>query len=137
MRGKIMTDKELYALASAARSAAYAPYSGISVGAALLTVDGRVYSGANIENSAYSPSVCAERVAFFSAIASGERKFSAIAVAGGALGEPERESFPPCGVCRQVMREFCNDDFRIILSGEKSFTLGEILPESFGGEHIK
>ncbi len=132
-----MTNKELYSLAVAARSKAYSPYSRISVGAALLTKDGKVYTGANIENAAYSPSVCAERVAFYAAIFSGERKFAAIAVAGGAFEAGEKDMFPPCGVCRQVMAEFCDSDFKIILSESKSITLGELLPYAFGKELTK
>ncbi len=132
-----MTNKELYSLACEARARSYSPYSGISVGAALLTKSGKVYIGANIENSAYSPSVCAERVAFFKALSEGEREFEAIAVAGGCVGEAEKESFPPCGVCRQVMAEFCGGDFKVILSGTRTAALSELLPHGFNGEFIK
>ena len=134
---KQITDGELFALAEAARKSAYAPYSNITVGAALLCGSGNIYTGANIENAAFSPSVCAERVAIFSAIHSGERELVAIAVAGGAENEASRECFSPCGVCRQVMAEFCNGDFRIILSENDSVTLDGMLPYRFDKEKIK
>lgn len=119
---------------------AYAPYSRYYVGAALLTEDGKVYTGCNIENSAHTPTCCAERTAFFKAVSEGERRFSAIAVAGGANGKVEGY-FPPCGVCRQVMAEFCEPDkFIIILvekSGYKVMTLAEMLPFGFSKDYIK
>jgi cytidine deaminase len=133
---KTLSDKELHALAVEAREKSYCPYSDISVGAALLTRSGKVYTGANIENSAYSPSVCAERVAFFSAVADGERDFVAIAVAGGRRGKKSRTTFPPCGLCRQVMAEFTSPDFRIILSEGEAVTLRELLPLSFGKDFV-
>ncbi|MBR5827252.1 MAG: cytidine deaminase [Clostridia bacterium] len=130
-----MTDKELVILAKKAAEVAYAPYSGFTVGAALLTKDGKMYSGCNIENAAYSPTNCAERTAFFKAVSEGEREFSAIAVVGGKNLD-FKEFCPPCGVCRQVMSEFCDGDFRIILSRNdeelKVYTLKELLPLSFG-----
>ena len=116
------------------RDASYSPYSNFAVGAALLCADGTIYTGANIENSSYTPTVCAERVAFFSAIHDGHREFSAIAIVGGKSGEPISEYCPPCGVCRQVMGEFCTGDFRIILSDGKTprvMTLDEIFPSRF------
>lgn len=116
------------------RDASYSPYSNFAVGAALLCADGTIYTGANIENSSYTPTVCAERVAFFSAIHDGHREFSAIAIVGGKSGEPISEYCPPCGVCRQVMGEFCTGDFRIILSDGKAprvMTLDEIFPSRF------
>ena len=117
-----------------AREKSYAPYSGFSVGAALLTDDGVVYTGANIENAAHTPTVCAERTAFFTAIHNGARRFSAIAVVGGPT-QKEIDSFcPPCGVCRQVMSEFCNGDFKILLCDgkqTKTLTLDQLLPERF------
>ena len=126
--------KELCALAIKARESSYSPYSNIKVGAALLTGTGKVYTGCNIENAAYSPTVCAERVAFFKAISEGENEFTAIAIAGGANEQPDGE-FPPCGVCRQVMREFCEDDFKVyLINGENSYeelSFGQILPHSF------
>lgn len=122
-------------LAVEAQKSAYAPYSGYKVGAALLTKDGKVYTGCNIENSAFSPTVCAERVAFFKAVSEGERDFSAVAVAGGDL----IKGATPCGVCRQVMSEFCRENFAILTvkDGGEDFefhTLGELLPHSFGLE---
>ena len=126
--------KELLALANEARADSYSPYSEISVGAALLTKSGKIYKGCNIENASYSPTICAERVAFFKAVSEGETEFYAIAIAGGKRGEPSRADFPPCGVCRQVMSEFCDSDFRVIWGNTDNFTektLGEILPHSF------
>ena len=129
-----MTKHELVAKAIGAMGHAYVPYSGYQVGAALLTADGRVYQGCNIENASYTPTVCAERTAFFKAVYDGAREFSAIAVVGGKNGEITG-FFPPCGVCRQVMREFCGDDFIIYLGGAngeiKTLTLKELLPFSF------
>lgn len=112
----------------------YAPYSHFHVGAALLTNDGKIYTGCNIENAAYGPSNCAERTAVFKAVSEGERNFSAIAIVGGPAGKI-KDFCPPCGVCRQVLSEFCKKDFKIILANDKSevkeFTLAELLPESF------
>lgn len=121
--------------AIAAREKSYCPYSGKSVGAALLCRDGKIYTGANIESASFSPTVCAERVAFFRALHDGARDFVAIAVSGGDKDMPSQEKFPPCGVCRQVMAEFCESDFIIVMGSPKSlevYTLGEILPLSFG-----
>lgn len=135
-----MTNEELAALAVKAMDNAYVPYSGYRVGAALLTKSGKIYTGCNIENAAYSPTVCAERTAIFKAVSEGEREFVKIAVAGGKNGEISGE-FPPCGICRQVMAEFCNGDFEILVVNSKnSFTvykLSDILPYSFNPEHIK
>ena len=117
-----------------ARKKSYSPYSHFAVGAALLCTDGTVYTGANIENASYSPTVCAERVAFFRAIHDGKRSFSAIAIVGGPSGEDISEFCAPCGVCRQVIGEFCSDDFLIILSDGKEIrthTLDELLPYRF------
>jgi cytidine deaminase len=135
-----MNSKELAALAIAAMDHAYAPYSGCRVGAALLCADGTVYLGANLENAAYSPTVCAERVAFFKAVFDGHRSFTALAVCGGKDGV-RTGFFPPCGVCRQVMGEFCGDDFKIILVGAgddlQELTLADLLPHRFSGrEHL-
>lgn len=127
-----MTEKELVSLALEARENSYSPYSGFKVGAALLTKSGRVYKGCNIENGAFSPTNCAERTAVFSAVCDGEKDFSAIAVVGGA--DEIRDFCPPCGVCRQVLSEFCDADFKIhLFNGEeiKTYTLGELFPESF------
>ena len=135
-----MTDSELVSLARAAMARAYAPYSGFQVGAALLAESGAVYLGCNIENSSYSPTICAERTAFAKAVSEGERAFIAIAVVGGKEGTCSGFC-PPCGVCRQVMREFCDpEEFRIILgagTGEKQvYLLKELLPLSFGPDNL-
>ncbi|MBQ4565941.1 MAG: cytidine deaminase, partial [Oscillospiraceae bacterium] len=111
-----MTPIELVNLAIEAREHSYCPYSNFAVGAALMTKDGKIYQGCNIENSAFGPTNCAERTAFFTAVYQGEREFEAIAVVGGKAGQPVSELCAPCGVCRQVMREFCKDDFKIYLS---------------------
>ena len=131
-----MSNEELYKLAEDARKLSYSPYSKISVGAALIAKSGKVYTGANIENSSFSPSVCAERVAFYNAISAGEREFIRIAVSGGKSGAVSQKLFFPCGVCRQVMAEFCDKDFKIILSPTKELTLDELLPYSFGKELV-
>ncbi len=133
-----MDHKELMKIAMKAREKAYAPYSGYRVGAALLCEDGTVYTGCNIENAAYTPTNCAERTAFFKAVSEGQRHFVKIAVAGG------RETAAPCmpcGVCRQVMAEFCRpDSFKIVYlddSGEiGEMLLKELLPKSFGPENL-
>lgn len=139
-----MNKNELTELAIKAMNNAYSPYSGVKVGAALLCADGSVYTGCNIENASYSATNCAERTAIFKAVSEGKRDFSAIAICGGKSihGEkcvPTAEQFPPCGVCRQVMREFCRDDFEIILvTSDKvySYTLSELLPVSFGPDNL-
>lgn len=136
-----MTPKELVLLAIEARERAYVPYSNFSVGAALLTKEGKVYQGCNIENAAFTPTNCAERTAFFTAVYQGERNFAALAVVGGKEGEPVSEICAPCGVCRQVIREFCGDDFKIYLGkagGEYvEVTLTELLPFSFSREDLE
>lgn len=117
-----------------ARKKSYSPYSHFAVGASLLCADGTVFTGANIENSSYTPTVCAERVAFFEAINKGHRDFLAIAIVGGKDSEKISDFCPPCGVCRQVMSEFCNGNFEIILSNGTDtnvFTLDEIMPCRF------
>ena len=135
-----MNPVELIHLAKQAMQRAYTPYSGYKVGAALVTKQGDVYLGCNIENAAFGPSNCAERTAFFTAICAGEREFEAIAVVGGKAGKPISELCAPCGVCRQVMREFCKNDFKIYLSRgdgtvlEKS--LEDMLPFSFSKEDL-
>lgn len=135
-----MTNEELCALAVKAMKNAYTPYSGYRVGAALLTKSGKVYTGCNIENASYSPTICAERTAIFKAVSDGEHEFLKIAVAGGKNGKITGE-FPPCGVCRQVMAEFCEPDFKIlVVNGENSFTeytFSDILPFSFNPKHVK
>lgn len=108
-----------------AKERAYAPYSRFRVGAALLSADGRVFTGCNIENAAFSPTCCAERVAIFKAVSEGVRSFTAIAIAA------DKAPCTPCGVCRQVLAEFGDPDLRVILEGE-THTLGDLLPHSFG-----
>lgn len=120
--------------ANEAREKSYCPYSGFAVGAALLCADGTVYTGANIENASYTPTVCAERVAFFQAVHNGHFEFSAIAIVGGKKGCEIDTLCTPCGVCRQIMSEFCKGDFKIILSDGKTdsvFTLDDMLPHRF------
>ena len=134
-----MTDKELMALAIEARKASYSPYSGFRVGAALLGKSGKVYLGCNVENAAYSPTNCAERTAVFKAVSEGEREFEAIAIVGGK-GEEISDFCAPCGVCRQVLAEFCDKDFRLVLGNlEKisTYTFEEILPFSFGKSDLE
>lgn len=128
-----MTDKELMVAANEARKFAYTPYSHFKVGAALLTKSGKLYTGCNIENSSYTPTVCAERTAVFKAVSEGESNFAVIAVVGGKEENP-LEFCSPCGVCRQVLAEFCGEDFRILLGNPdkfQSYTVDEILPFSF------
>ena len=128
-----MTPEKLCELAKEAMSHSYSPYSGYKVGAALLCGDGTVYTGCNIENASYTPTICAERTAIFKAVYDGHRDFAAIAVCGGKDGSITG-TFPPCGVCRQVMREFCGDDFRIYRvkpDGYEMRTLAQLLPDSF------
>ena len=135
-----MTDLELMRLAEEARAFSYAPYSNFAVGAALLTTGGKVYTGCNIESSSYTPTNCAERTAVFKAVSEGEKDFAAIAVIGAPVGEVGKFC-APCGVCRQVLREFCEPEtFRVILgSTEKTtaYTLQELLPTSFGPLDLK
>ncbi len=134
-----MTPEKLIDLAKEAMNHAYAPYSGFHVGAALLCADGTVYQGCNIENAAYGPTNCAERTAFFKAVYDGHRDFTAIAVCGGREGVISG-SFPPCGVCRQVMREFVQDDFAVYMvsaDGYSTMTMAELLPAGFkASEHM-
>lgn len=123
--------------AVAARERAYCPYSHFAVGAALLCENGKVYTGCNIESAAYSPSICAERTAFAKAVSEGERNFTAIAIVGGEQGKDCKGECPPCGVCRQVMMEFCDPKtFLILLVTEnfeyKEYILSELLPFGFG-----
>ena len=128
-----MTDKELMIAANEARKFAYTPYSHFKVGAALLTKSGKLYTGCNIENSSYTPTVCAERTAVFKAVSEGESDFAVIAVVGGKEENP-LEFCSPCGVFRQVLAEFCGEDFRILLGNPdkfQSYTVDEILPFSF------
>lgn len=132
--------QELITIAADQLAYSYVPYSGFRVGAALLTKDGKVYTGCNIENAAYTPTNCAERTAFFKAVSEGVREFQAICVVGGPDGRLEAYT-PPCGVCLQVMMEFCDPkEFRIILAlgaeDYKVYTLNELLPKGFGPENL-
>ena len=134
-----MTDIELMQLAEEARKRSYCPYSHFAVGAALLTKSGKVYTGCNIENASYTPTICAERTAVFKAVSEGEKEFVTIAVIGGPAGEKGRFC-APCGVCRQVLREFCALDFRILLGTPEEvqvFTLNDLLPTSFAPSDLK
>ena len=131
--------KELIKAAMEAKKKAYTPYSGYQVGAALLTNELRIYTGCNIENSSFSMTNCAERTAVFKAVSEGYRNFEAICIIGGLENENKKVEIknfcPPCGVCRQVLAEFCSKDFKIILAKSKTdykvLTLGELLPEVF------
>ena len=132
--------EEMIDLAIEQLNFSYTPYSGFKVGAALLTKEGKIYKGCNIENAAYTPTNCAERTAFFKAVSEGERAFQAICVVGGKDGILT-EYAAPCGVCRQVMMEFCDPDtFQIILATSKDqyeiFTLKELLPLGFGPNNL-
>ena len=136
-----VTPEQLVREALEAMHFAYVPYSGFTVGAALLTKSGKVYRGCNIENAAYGPSNCAERTAFFQAVSEGVLEFDAICVVGG-MNKELKEYAAPCGVCRQVMMEFCNpEEFQIILATSKEqyeiFTLKELLPLGFGPNNLK
>jgi len=144
MKQEISTEikQELVKQALAARKFAYVPYSKFRVGAAVLAKNGAIYTGCNIENAAYTPTNCAERTAFFKAVSEGERSFTAIAVVGGPEGASEFDWCAPCGVCRQVMKEFCHEDaFQIILARSvkeyKVYTLAELLPMGFGPDNLQ
>ena len=132
---------ELVKRAFGMRQFAYAPYSGFKVGAALLAKNGDIYGGCNIENAAYGATNCAERTAFFKAISEGVREFAAIAIVGGPE-EGVKDFCAPCGICRQVMAEFCSpDEFYIILAKspeeKKIFTLEQLFPEGFTPKNLK
>ena len=134
-----MTDRELLQCAVAAREMAYAPYSGFRVGAALVGKSGKVYTGCNVENAAYSPTNCAERTALFKAVSEGEREFVSIAIVGG-MGEDIADFCAPCGVCRQVLAEFCDADFRVLLGTPdkpQAFSFAELLPYGFGKSNLE
>ncbi|MBQ8295320.1 MAG: cytidine deaminase [Clostridia bacterium] len=134
-----MTDHQLLLCAVEARKNSYAPYSGFHVGAALLGKSGKVYTGCNVENAAYSPTNCAERTAVFKAVSEGEREFTAIAVVGGK-GDEISSLCAPCGVCRQVLSEFCDGNLRVVLGTPDALTvttLGALLPYSFGKSDVK
>ena len=137
-----MKMEQLVEIAYEAREMSYAPYSQFKVGAALLAKSGKIYKGCNIENASYTPTNCAERTAFFKAISEGEREFVAIAIVGGKEEEENLTFCAPCGVCRQVMMEFCDPkEFQIILGrGNKEYKiylLNELLPLGFGPENLK
>lgn len=134
--------EQLVEIAYEARELSYAPYSQFKVGAALLAKSGKIYKGCNIENASYTPTNCAERTAFFKAVSEGEREFVAIAIVGGKEEEENLTFCAPCGVCRQVMMEFCDPkEFQIILGrGNKEYKiylLDELLPLGFGPENLK
>lgn len=134
-----MTKENLMAQAMAAMHHAYAPYSGFQVGAALLCKDGSVYCGCNIENASYGATICAERTALYQAIYHGQREFVAIAVCGGKNGTIATLC-PPCGICRQVLREFCDDAFQVYLTDGQgnisTYTLSQLLPHSFSTDSM-
>jgi cytidine deaminase len=133
--------KELIKKALDMRNFSYTPYSHFNVGAALLSADDRIFTGCNIENASYTPTNCAERTAFFKAVSEGQYDFDAIAIVGGLEDAEELDFCPPCGVCRQVMREFCKSDFEIILAKDaeniKTYKLVDLLPEGFGPEFLE
>ncbi|HEX2946489.1 MAG TPA: cytidine deaminase [Clostridia bacterium] len=135
--------QSLVALAYEAKSRSYSPYSHFAVGAALLTKSGRIYLGCNIENAAYTPTSCAERTAFFKAVSEGEREFEAIAIAAGPTdGRAYDKYSTPCGVCRQVMMEFCDpEQFKVTVSKSlrdyRTYTLKELLPLGFAPKDLE
>lgn len=134
--------KDLIESAIAARKRSYSPYSHYQVGAALLSGDGQVFTGCNIENAAYTPTNCAERTAFFKAVSEGVTDFAAIAIVGSPQGEELTQFSYPCGVCRQVMMEFCDPKrFQIIVARSAAeyqcMTLEEFLPCGFGPDNVK
>ena len=129
-----MAPEKLLEYAENARLHSYCPYSGFAVGAPLLTADGRVFTGCNVENAAFSPTLCAERVAIAKAVSEGETRFAALAIVGGSKEKPGGFC-PPCGVCRQLIREFAEDTLPVYLRGEDNgvqrYTLSQLLPVSF------
>lgn len=134
--------EELIRAALEAREKSYSPYSHYRVGAALLSEDGEIITGCNVENASYGATCCAERTAVFKAISEGKRRFSAIAIAGGMEGKDPEDYAYPCGICRQVLSEFVGDDsFTVIaaksVSDYKEYSLNELLPYSFGGDSIR
>ena len=131
-------DTKLIKMAISAREAAYAPYSGFRVGAALLAEDGSIYTGCNIENASFGATVCAERVALFKAVSDGKYSFKAIALAGGREAP---EAVTPCGICRQTLAEFCDASLAVLTAsdvggGFTKTTLGDLLPQSFGKHNL-
>lgn len=136
-----MTDRELIRAAFAVRERAYTPYSHFKVGAALLTRSGRVFTGCNIENASFSPTICAERAALAAAVSVGEREFDAIAIVGSMEGKVNTLPTSPCGVCRQALFEFGGNGLRVILAKSEEdyqeLTLGRLLPLGFGPANVE
>ena len=136
-----MTDRELIRAAFAVRERAYTPYSHFKVGAALLTRSGRVFTGCNIENASFSPTICAERAALAAAVSAGEREFAAIAIVGSMEGKVNTLPTSPCGVCRQALFEFGGNGLRVILAKSEEdyqeLTLGRLLPLGFGPANVE
>lgn len=138
---KEQLEKELIQKAMEMTKLSYAPYSGYHVGAALFTKEGQIYTGCNIENASYGATNCAERTAFFKAVSDGVKDFEAIAIVGAPADAAAENTFSeyayPCGICRQVMQEFCREDFTIIVAKSiedyQKYTLKELLPFGFGG----
>lgn len=134
--------RDLIRQALEAREYSYSPYSDYAVGAALLLRDGKCVTGCNIENAAYGPTICAERTAIFKAVSQGKRQFKAIAIAGGPKGRKIEQFAFPCGVCRQVMMEFCDPETFVIIIAKseteyKVYSLKELLPEGFGPDNLE
>ncbi len=130
--------KQLITIAQDMRDKSYSPYSHFAVGAALLAKSGKIYTGCNIENAGFTPTICAERVAFFKAVSEGEREFEAIALVGGRHGEVA-DFCAPCGVCRQVMSEWVDNDFILVLGNKDNYTLHtyeEIMPYRFDKSNL-
>lgn len=132
---------ELIRSAQAARKKAYVPYSGYAVGAAVLTRELRIYTGCNIENASYTPTICAERCAISKAVSEGSRKFKAVAIVGGPKEESVSQFAFPCGVCRQVMREFSDPEEFLVITAKNEqeyriYSLSQLLPESFGPDNL-
>ena len=132
--------RKLIRAALEARERAYIPYSGYAVGAAVLMESGKIYMGCNIENASYGATNCAERTAIFKAVSEGERKCAAIAIAGGRAGSVLTDYAHPCGICRQVMREFGGKDMPVLVAKSeddyREYTLDGLLPCGFGGENL-
>ena len=135
-----MDNKNLIKLALVAKEFSYAPYSSFNVGAALLCKNGKVYTGCNVESASYGATNCAERTALFKAVSEGERDFVSIAVVGNKEGETNAGITAPCGICRQVLYEFCSDDLMVVLLNEAQeiieITLGELFPHGFGPKNL-
>ena len=132
--------RKLVESAISAREKAYVPYSRFMVGAALLTKNGKLYKGCNVENASYGAGICAERTAFVKAVSEGEREFAAIAIAGGREGDSIEGYAYPCGICRQVMLEFCDKDFKVIVASStgdyKCHSLDELIPHGFSAKDL-